>query len=122
MIDSLQDAGGGLVSTAGDLARFAIAVQNGVLVKPETFAEMSKSEKTRDGREMGYGYGWYVGATGFSNNPESVGHGGVQPGFTSNLWILPKKRFAIVILTNLEGGGRLGLGELADQIGDSVLR
>jgi CubicO group peptidase (beta-lactamase class C family) len=123
MDSSYKIPGGGLVSTAEDLARFAIAVQNGVLIKPETFAEMSKSQKTRDGRETGYGYGWYVGVSGgFSNNPDSVGHGGVQPGFTSNLLILPKKRFAVVILTNLEGGGRLGLGTLAEQIAEIVLQ
>lgn len=45
----------------------------------------------------------------------------VQPGFTSDLWILPRKRFALVILTNLEGGGRLGLGLLANQIYEAVI-
>lgn len=125
MDSSYKTPGGGLVSTAGDLARFAIAAQNGVLIKPETFAEMSKSQKTRDGRETGYGYGWYVGGggtTGFSSDPDAVWHGGVQPGFTSNLWILPKKRFALVVLTNLEGGGRLGLGTLTNQIADIMLQ
>jgi serine beta-lactamase-like protein LACTB, mitochondrial len=123
MDSSYKIPGGGLVSTAEDLARFAIAAQNGVLIKPETFAEMSKSQKTRDERETGYGYGWYVGVSGgFSNNPDSVGHGGVQPGFTSNLWVLPKKRFGVVILTNLEGGGRLDLGTLTNQIADIVLQ
>jgi CubicO group peptidase (beta-lactamase class C family) len=123
MDSSYKIPGGGLVSTAEDLARFAVAAQNGVLIKPETFAEMSKSQKTRDGRETGYGYGWYVGAGGgFSSDPDSVWHGGVQPGFTSNLWILPKKRFALVILTNLEGGGGLGLGTLTSQIADIVLK
>jgi CubicO group peptidase (beta-lactamase class C family) len=123
MDSSYKVPGGGLVSTAEDLARFAIAAQNGVLIKPETFAEMSKGQKARDGRETGYGYGWYVGRSGgFSSDPDSVWHGGVQPGFTSELWILPKKRFALVILTNLEGGGRLGLGTLTDQIADIVLR
>ncbi|HEY0079586.1 MAG TPA: serine hydrolase domain-containing protein [Pyrinomonadaceae bacterium] len=123
MDSSYKIPGGGLVSTAEDLARFAIAAQNGVLIKPETFAEMSKNQKTLDGRETGYGYGWYVGGSGgFSTDPGAVWHGGVQPGFTSNLWILPKKRFALVILTNLEGGGRLGLGTLTNQIADIVLQ
>jgi serine beta-lactamase-like protein LACTB, mitochondrial len=123
MDSSYKIPGGGLVSTAEDLAKFAIAVQNNVLIKPTTFGEMSQSQKTRDGRETGYGYGWYVGVSGgFSNNPNSVGHGGVQQGFTSNLLILPKKRFALVVLTNLEGGGRLGLGTLANQIADIVLQ
>ena len=123
MDSSYKIPAGGLVSTAEDIARFAIAVQNGVLIKPETFAEMSKSQKTRDGRETGYGYGWYVGAMeGFSSDPNSVWHGGVQPGFTSDLVLLPKKRFALVILTNQEGGGRLGLGTLASQIADIVLQ
>ena len=123
MDSSYKIPGGGLVSTAEDLARFAIAAQTGVLIKPTTFAEMSKSQKTRDGRETGYGYGWYVGELGgFSNDPDAVWHGGVQPGFTSNLWLLPKKRFAVVILTNLEGGGRLGLGTLTNQIADILLQ
>ena len=123
MDSSYKIPGGGLLSTVEDLARFAIAAQNGVLIKPETFVEMSRSQKTRDGRETGYGYGWYVGAGGgFSGDPDSVWHGGVQPGFTCNLWLLPKKRFGLVILTNLEGGGRLDLGTLADQIADIVLR
>lgn len=123
MDSSYKIPGGGLLSTAEDLARFAIAVQNGVLIKPETFAEMSKSQKTSDGRDTGYGYGWYIGGTGgFANDAEAVWHGGVQPGFTSDLVLLPKKRLAVVILTNLEAGGRLGLGQLAKQIGDIVLQ
>ena len=122
MDSSYKIPGGGLVSSAEDMARFAIAVQNGVLVKPETFAEMSKSRKTADGRATGYGYGWYVGGSlGFSADPEAVWHGGVQPGFTSDLVILPKKRFAVVILTNLEAGGRLDLSSLVKQLGDIVL-
>ena len=42
-------------------------------------------------------------------------------GFTSDLVILPKKRFAVVVLTNLEAGGRLDLGSLVKQISDIVL-
>jgi CubicO group peptidase (beta-lactamase class C family) len=122
MDSSYKIPGGGLVSTAGDVARFAIATQSGLLIKPETFAEMSRSQKTIDGKETGYGYGWYVGGSlGFSSDPDAVWHGGVQQGFTSTLVILPKKRFAVVILTNLEAGGRLDLGRLVKQIADILV-
>jgi len=94
---------GGLVSTVEDLANFAIAVQNGVLIMKETFEQMSRNQKTRDGQETGYGYGWYVGRREGREPDGSVWHGGVQQGFTSDLWILPNKHFAVVILTNLEG-------------------
>ncbi len=141
--DILMDAsyklpGGGFVSTAEDMARFAIAVQSGVLLKPETLKLMWTNQKTRDGRETGYGYGWYIGGRpnrgpGTTAKPPAVGvvpkpaqselsvsHGGVQAGFTADLWLLPEKKFAVTILTNLEGGGRLGLAELANQIADIV--
>jgi CubicO group peptidase (beta-lactamase class C family) len=129
--DILMDAsyklpGGGFLSTAEDQARFAIAVQSGVLLKPETLKLMWTNQKTRDGRETGYGYGWYIGgrpkrATSSTPNELSVSHGGVQAGFTADLWLLPEKKFAVAILTNLEGGGGLGLAILANQIADIIL-
>ena len=122
MDSSYKIPGGGLVSTAEDLARFAIAVQNGLLIKQETFEQMSKSQRTRDGRETGYGYGWYVDRREGREPDGSVWHGGVQQGFTSDLWILPRKHLAVVILTNLEGGGRLGLGTLANSLAAIALQ
>ncbi len=122
MDSSYKIPGGGLVSTTEDLARFAIAVQNNVLIKQETFAQMSKSQKTREGKETAYGYGWYVDGREGRQADGSVWHGGVQQGFTGDLWLLPKKRFAVVLLANLEGGGRLGLATLANQIADIVVQ
>jgi serine beta-lactamase-like protein LACTB len=122
MDSSYKLPGGGLLSTAEDLARFAIALQKGGLIGPKTVAEMSRNQVTADGKEAGYGYGWYVGTREGRQPDGSIWHGGVQPGFTSDLWILPAKRFALVILTNLEGGGRLGLAALANQIAEAVLR
>ncbi len=118
MDSSYKIPGGGLVSTAEDLARFAIAVQSGVLIKQATFAQMSQNQKTRDGRETGYGYGWYI--DGIGERKGIVWHSGVQPGATSTLYTFPKERFAVAILTNLEGGGRLGLEALANQIADII--
>ncbi|MBA2501609.1 MAG: beta-lactamase family protein, partial [Pyrinomonadaceae bacterium] len=46
---SVKIPGGGLVSTAEDLAKFAVAVNTNQLVKPETLAQMWTKPKTRDG-------------------------------------------------------------------------
>lgn len=117
---SYKIPGGGLSASVEDLAKFAIAVQNGTLVKQETFGQMTTRQKTRDGKEINYGLGWSI------DRPEgrrgAVWHGGAQQGATTDLYILPKERFALVLLTNLEGGGRLGLGTLASQIADIVLQ
>lgn len=120
MDPSYKIPGGGPLSTAEDLARFAIALQNGALMSPASFQQMSTIQRTRGGAEMGYGLGWYV-AKWKGRRATAVRHGGVQPGFTSELRMLPEHRFAVAILTNLEGGGRLGLGTLAD-IADIVLQ
>ncbi|HEX6123931.1 MAG TPA: serine hydrolase domain-containing protein [Pyrinomonadaceae bacterium] len=123
MDSSYKVPGGGLASTAEDLARFSIALQNGKLLKPATFAQMSVSQKTRDGRETGYGYGWYIGVSEPPTaDPTAIHHGGVQAGFTAHLVLWPKKNLSVVILTNLEGGGRLGLASLASQMADIVLQ
>ena len=60
MDSSYKASAGDLISTAEDLARFAISVQNGVLIRPETLRQMFETQKTRDGLATGYGYGWYV--------------------------------------------------------------
>jgi CubicO group peptidase (beta-lactamase class C family) len=122
---SYKMPGGGLVSTAEDLANFAVAVLNGVLIKKETFEQMSTPQKTRDGKAITYGLGWYIGGLGdktwgVGDRKGLVWHGGVQPGVTSVLYILPKERFALAILTNLEGGGYLQLETLLTQITDIV--
>ncbi len=115
---SYKIPGGGLVSTVEDLANFAVAVQNGTLIKKETFEQMSTPQTTKDGKQTRYGLGFYI--DGIGDKKGLVWHGGVQQGVTSVLFIVPKERSAIAILTNLEGGGRLGLEALSNQIADII--
>lgn len=101
---SYKIPGGGLVSTAGDVARFAAAAQDGRLVRPATFAQMTTSARTSDGKDIGYGLGWSVG--GIANAPPgAVWHTGAQQGTSSIVYMLSRERTAVVILTNLEGVG-----------------
>ena len=120
MDSSYKVPGGGLVSTAEDMARFAIAVESGALVKPETLARMTTRQRTRSGEETPYGLGWYVG--GPKDRPGAFWHGGVQKGVTSTIYLEPANKFAVAILTNLEGGGMLGLEALAGRLAEIVTR
>src|SRR5258708_25559889 len=47
--------GGGLISTAGDLVRFALPLNSGKLVKPESAQLMFTAQTLRDGQPSPYG-------------------------------------------------------------------
>lgn len=112
---SYKIPGGGFCSTVVDLAKFAIALQTGVLLKKETLEQMWTPSKTRDGKEMGYALGWAI-----DKSTKEVGHGGGQQRVTTFLLILPEKRAALVLMTNLEGAQRIR--DLARQLADIAIR
>jgi serine beta-lactamase-like protein LACTB len=115
---SYKIPGGGLVSTVEDLARFAVSLQAGALAKKETLDQMWTAQKTRDGKPTGYGLGWSVSER---NGMKVVAHGGAQQRVSTNLFMLPEKGIAVVLMANLEGvGGRLG--QLSAQIADILLQ
>lgn len=116
---SYKIPGGGLCASAPDMGRFAMAPLDGALLKKETVAEMFRSVKTRGGTSMGYGLGFALDNDKKRGRRE-VFHTGGQQGFSNILYILPERRFAVAILTNLENvQERL---ELARQVADAVLR
>lgn len=115
---SYKIPGGGFISTVGDLAKFAIAMQAGVLVKKETADQMWASQKTREGKATGYGLGWGVDSR---NGMKEVHHGGAQQRVTTFLYTIPEKGLAVVLMTNLEGIGG-GLASLSREIADIVVQ
>lgn len=112
---SYKIPGGGFCSTVIDLARFAIAVQEAALVKRETLAQMWTSQKTRDGKETSYGFGWGVSER---NGMREIQHSGAQQRVTTNLYMIPEKGIAVVLMVNME---RVGLDALSKQIADILL-
>jgi CubicO group peptidase (beta-lactamase class C family) len=91
---------GGWLSSAEDLAKFAVSVQKGRLLKSETRDEMWTRVRTSSGREMDYSRGWM--SLWQDNVLQAVGHGGNQTGATALLHIEPRRRRASVLLMNLE--------------------
>jgi len=75
---SAGDAGGAIISTPRDIARFFSALLSGELLSPEPLAEMQDTVPSGDGR-YGLGLGW---------SPLACGggywrHGGAVPGYLS---------------------------------------
>src|SRR5437764_946272 len=54
-------AGGGYLSTAEDLVRFSSAHLKPDRLTPASLDLLFTSMRTRDGKETGYGVGWYIG-------------------------------------------------------------
>jgi CubicO group peptidase (beta-lactamase class C family) len=115
---SIKIPGGGFASTVVDLAKFAMAVQTDMLVNKNTLDQMFTRQRTRDGRETPYGLGWYVGAY---NGQRAVWHIGNQQGASTILYMLPDQRFAVALMTNLEGLVQAVLSDLTRQIADITL-
>ena len=99
-----------------DLARFAVALQTGRLLKRETSELMYTRQKTNDGKETNYGLGWGVAT---HNNQRALGHSGGQQRVSTFLHMQPDQGIAVVLMSNLENAR---LGDLAQQIGDILLK
>lgn len=111
---SMKIPGGGLLSTAPDLVRFAIAVNTGTLLQEEARQQMWTSQKTAAGKETGYGLGWRVGRR---SGRKTVSHTGGQSGTSTVLLLVPETGVSVAIMCNLQNAR---LVELAAAITDVV--
>jgi D-alanyl-D-alanine carboxypeptidase len=90
-------ASGNIVSTPSDIARFDVALMNGVLVRPETFATMRAHPVATDEPTAKYGLGLTVFPLA---DLTFIGHHGGVPGFEVDNELLPDQKFAIVVFGN----------------------
>jgi serine beta-lactamase-like protein LACTB len=100
MDSSYKIPGGGYVTTAEDLVRFAQALMDGKIVKPDTLALMWTPAKiTGRGKESHYGLGFGVLAV---DGGKYVSHSGSQQGTSTSMVIIPERHFAVVALANMD--------------------
>ncbi len=113
---SVKWAGGGIISTAVDLAKYHIALDAGKLLRPETLAAMYTPATLADGTRIDYGLGWMVFTD--AEGRRWVAHSGGATGGTTYLLRSPERKLAVVILCNVENAPDLkGLALwIADQL------
>lgn len=96
--NSYKWAGGGFLSTSEDLVKFGNAILNNTLFSEKIKDELTTSQRTTDGKETGYGMGFFTGVNEFGRS--FYGHGGGSVGGTSNLLIYPEYKLVIAAVTN----------------------
>ena len=97
MDSSYKIPGGGLVSTAEDLVTFGAALTDGKLVKPETLKLMwtpSQKPMVEGGKPATYGLGFGVMTI---DGQLYIAHSGGQQGTSTDMEIIPGKRFAVAV-------------------------
>jgi CubicO group peptidase (beta-lactamase class C family) len=108
-------AGGGFISTVGDLSRFSIALMDNTLLKAESFAAMRKRQTLRDGTRTDYGLGLRIGRLG---RTATCLHSGSQEKAATLLIMAPASKASVAIMCNTED---TELGGLARDILGSAL-
>lgn len=95
------NAASGLVSTVRDLARFDAALDQGILLQPETLQAAWRNRIGRDGQPMPTGLGWFVQT---HRNQQVVWHFGHVPNAYSALIVkVPARRLTLILLANSDG-------------------
>ena len=110
-------AGGGLIPTAADVARFGAALLEGKLIQKATLLRMCTRQKTRDGRLTEYGLGLHVTE---KRKQLECWHRGGQPQVSTILYLRPARGLTVVLLCNLENVSAQLL-DLAREVADLAL-
>ena len=112
---SYKIPGGGLISSADDMARFEASILADKLLQRATRDLMWTSQKTADGKMTGYGLGWgLVDKFGV----HILAHTGGQQGTSTAFAVVPERRAGVVVLANMDN---VDSGSLADEILKIVL-
>ncbi len=97
--NSYKWAGGGFLSTTGDVVRFANAHLTDEFLSEAAKQLLFTEQQTRDGEGVGYGFGWFIGDD--DEGRRLLSHSGGSVGGTSMMIIQPDTRVVVVGLINL---------------------
>jgi CubicO group peptidase (beta-lactamase class C family) len=97
------NAFGGMESSVLDLAKWEIALEEGKLLKPETWKSVWTPRRLNNGSPVAdydgpYGFGWHVNDLPIGHVLEHTGHTGTA------MLRLPDQKLAVIVLSNLGAG------------------
>jgi len=96
---SYKIPGGGLISSADDMANFEAAILAGKFLKPATRDLMWTVAQPTEGKPSHYALGWFI----FDKfGLHQVGHDGGQQGTSTAILLVPQKSAAVAVLTNMD--------------------
>jgi CubicO group peptidase (beta-lactamase class C family) len=123
--DQMMHAAGGIVTTAGDLARWLNAniLGSGGGIPRAAFDEAEKLQtptpiQRGDFKSSGYGFGWYRGDY---RGEAALFHGGGFPGWQSFFSFLPERKIGVGVMTNASGASNLALMAVTSYVYDRLL-
>jgi serine beta-lactamase-like protein LACTB len=112
---SYKIPGGGLISSADDMARFEAAILADKLLRRATRDLMWTTLKTADGKQTAYGLGWGLNE---KFGVRLIGHTGGQQGADTAIFLVPDQRAGVVVLANMDN---VNSNRLTDEILKIVL-
>lgn len=96
---SYKWAGGGLLSTAEDIARFGSAHLQPGFLRQQTLDLLFTSQRLADGTETGVGIGWRSGKD--ARGRRILHHGGTIDGGRAMLMMFPESGVVVAMLSNM---------------------
>jgi CubicO group peptidase (beta-lactamase class C family) len=94
-----------LLTTVGDYGRFLVSVMNAEGLSKEVFNDMVRHQvKVKENKFFGLGWEIY---DNLGNGEYALGHGGADEGVRTQVFILPKSKQGLVIMTNGDAGDNL---------------
>ena len=115
--NSYKWAGGGFLSTAEDIVKFAHALSKPGYLSTATLNKWTASQRTTNGKLTNYGIGWRSGTDQFGHS--WYGHTGGSVGGTSNMVIYPDHETVVITLVNLSSAQ---MDDLTYKIGDEFIK
>jgi D-alanyl-D-alanine carboxypeptidase len=102
---------GGIYTSIDDYLNWIFAIQNGEILNSSIINTAQSAQFPIDiTRNLSYGYGWFVAGSG---DKKIVYHTGSNGGFRTIIFMIPSKKYSVVIFSNRTG---IDLEDLVHQI------